>query len=362
MKAHVLLILKKGETREKDLVVVMYDGGYYRTGTRKLFGTEDKPIRNNRKRYGPVTDTGCYFKADSLDEFMYYRSPRFDETFRKWESMHSRRRRYESGRGYECYVCDEWYNYIAFAKWYDSQSRVDTPCSYELDKDLFGEDSHIYSPETCCLIPKEMNLFVRIVSARRIKERNGSFFYYYKGKKVFAESKEKAVSLLRNQNMKEAMTLLEIYGESIPERTKSRLVQFALDSSNKSADNMSEKNSILRIKECCKEHGVKQKALMSVLGLTESSLSTAIANDRFTARDLCMIADAIGVNVSELFKKMPEQFIAIVRKGGETFTFEDEYSLKKWLCPGLLPIYTMDQMPEVFKECGKKESSEERGQ
>ena len=334
MKAHVLSILKKGETRDKDLVVVMYDGGYFRTGTRKLFGDEDKPIRNNRKRYGPVTDTGCYFKADSLEEFMYYRSPKFDATFRKWESMHSRRRRYETGRGYECYVCEEWYNYIAFAKWYESQYQVDKSCHYELDKDLFGGEAHIYSPDTCCLIPKTMNLFIRIVSERKIKVGNNSFFYYYKGKKVCAESKEKAVSLLRSQNLKEAMELLEKHGDNIPERTKIRFIQFALDSSNKSAEDMSEKNSILRIKECCKEHGVKQKALMSVLGLTESSLSTAIANDRFTARDLSLIADAIGVNVSELFKKNPEQFLAIVRKNGATHTFEDEGELRRWLAVG----------------------------
>lgn len=118
----------------------------------------------------------------------------------------------------------------------------------------------------------------------------------------------------------------------------------------------------LRIKEVCSQKGVTLLALSKKIGMAQPVLSrVANGGTKPTLETLERIANGLDVPVSELLEE-PKKFIAFVRKGGETFTFEDEYSLKKWLCPGLLPIYTMDQMQEVFKEYEKKESSEERGQ
>ena len=69
---------------------------------------------------------------------------------------------------------------------------------------------------------------------------------------------------------------------------------------------------------------------MAVLGLTESSLSTAIANDRFTAKDLVAIADHIGVPVADLFAE-GESFLAVVKENGETHTFTSRARLGEWL-------------------------------
>lgn len=55
----------------------------------------------------------------------------------------------------DCVVCDEWHNFQKFAEWYYNQMGWD--CSYHLDKDLFSMGYKIYSPETCCLIPAEIN-------------------------------------------------------------------------------------------------------------------------------------------------------------------------------------------------------------
>lgn len=55
----------------------------------------------------------------------------------------------------DCVVCDDWHNYQNFAKWYTENEYYGL--GYELDKDLLFKGNRIYSPETCVLIPRELN-------------------------------------------------------------------------------------------------------------------------------------------------------------------------------------------------------------
>lgn len=55
-----------------------------------------------------------------------------------------------------CEVCDEWLNFQNFAKWFESNYNYNN-LKYELDKDLLYKNNKIYSPNTCCFIPKEIN-------------------------------------------------------------------------------------------------------------------------------------------------------------------------------------------------------------
>ena len=53
-------------------------------------------------------------------------------------------------------VCDEWFNYVNFENWYLSQTY-----ETDLDKDLkYPIHNKIYSPETCLLIPSNLNGFL----------------------------------------------------------------------------------------------------------------------------------------------------------------------------------------------------------
>lgn len=59
-------------------------------------------------------------------------------------------------------VCEEWYNFQEFSKWFFS---VDERLNFDekgrkfvLDKDLLGDKT--YSPETCCFVPAEINSFL----------------------------------------------------------------------------------------------------------------------------------------------------------------------------------------------------------
>lgn len=58
-------------------------------------------------------------------------------------------------------VCEDWHNFQNFAKWCYSQpllnAKDDKGHSYHLDKDILSKGNKIYSPETCCFVPREIN-------------------------------------------------------------------------------------------------------------------------------------------------------------------------------------------------------------
>ena len=83
------------------------------------------------------------------------------EQYVRWFSMFNRcysEKYHEEQPSYkECSVSEDFHNFQNFANWYD---RNIYECIYplELDKDLLVEGNKIYSPSTCCFIPKEINI------------------------------------------------------------------------------------------------------------------------------------------------------------------------------------------------------------
>lgn len=86
--------------------------------------------------------------------------------YRLWKSMLNRcynELRLNTEKSYRgCTVCDEWLNFQNFAKWYLENDFYGL--GYDLDKDMLSISSKVYSPETCCLIPKKINNLVRETS------------------------------------------------------------------------------------------------------------------------------------------------------------------------------------------------------
>lgn len=77
-----------------------------------------------------------------------------------------------------CKVCDEWLIFSNFQKWYQSNSCRD----FALDKDILIKGNKVYSPDTCCFVPQEINnLFLKSQRIRGkypigvVKTRNGRF-------------------------------------------------------------------------------------------------------------------------------------------------------------------------------------------
>lgn len=55
----------------------------------------------------------------------------------------------------DCSVCDEWHNFQNFAQWFEENHFKGS--DIELDKDILVKGNKIYSPKTCCLVPREIN-------------------------------------------------------------------------------------------------------------------------------------------------------------------------------------------------------------
>lgn len=55
-----------------------------------------------------------------------------------------------------CTVCDEWFNYQTFAKWYE-ENKYECEGRLHIDKDILHPGNKIYSPEHCILVPQYIN-------------------------------------------------------------------------------------------------------------------------------------------------------------------------------------------------------------
>lgn len=83
-------------------------------------------------------------------------------------------------------VCDEWLNFQNFAAWCYSQkffnAKDDKGRTYHLDKDILVEGIKLYSPETCCFVPQEINKLMTKSDSSRGEYPIGVCFSKVRGK------------------------------------------------------------------------------------------------------------------------------------------------------------------------------------
>lgn len=66
-----------------------------------------------------------------------------------------------------CTVHPDWHNYQNFAEWFDTNYGENSDNDWQVDKDILYKGNKLYSPETCCLVPRSINmLLVNSRSAR----------------------------------------------------------------------------------------------------------------------------------------------------------------------------------------------------
>lgn len=62
----------------------------------------------------------------------------------------------------DCIADTTWHNYQVFAKWYEENYNPEIMQGWQLDKDILIKGNKIYSPETCCFVPSQINnLFIK---------------------------------------------------------------------------------------------------------------------------------------------------------------------------------------------------------
>jgi hypothetical protein len=87
--------------------------------------------------------------------------------YAKWSSMLSRCYTKKFISRYptyiNCSVDERWHNFQIFAEWFEENYRE----GFELDKDILVKGNKVYSPETCCFVPAEVNTILVKNDSRR---------------------------------------------------------------------------------------------------------------------------------------------------------------------------------------------------
>ena len=131
-----------------------------------------------------------------------------------------------------CSVHADWHNFQTFAKWYTEQPGYVE--GWDLDKDLLVEGNKVYGPDTCVLLPRQINSLVTMVDfvgdrflPRGVYIRDGGKFRVELGSlatkrsTVTVKTIEEAFEL-RNQNTIERIDeIVDVYGDNLPEHVMS---------------------------------------------------------------------------------------------------------------------------------------------
>lgn len=128
-------------------------------------------------------------------------------------------------------VCDSWRSLKEFSKWFDEQHYE---VGFVLDKDLLGDGS-LYSKDTCCLLPKEVNGFMINNKKSRGYHVRGNIFeacssenskYVYLGS---FNNKEDAIKSYLDYKSAKAKSLAEKWKDKIDVRAYTALMNYKID-------------------------------------------------------------------------------------------------------------------------------------
>lgn len=131
-----------------------------------------------------------------------------------------------------CTVHPDWHNFQTFAKWYTEQPGYAE--GWDLDKDLLVEGNKVYGPDTCILLPRQINSLVTMVDMLDDRflprgvyiRQNGTYRVELgslatKRSTVTVKTVEEAIKL-RNQNTIERIgEIVDVYSDKIPEHVMS---------------------------------------------------------------------------------------------------------------------------------------------
>lgn len=99
--------------------------------------------------------------------------------YRTWHNMIARcySQKYQSINPtyIDCSVTEDWLDFQNFADWFESHEY--SRAGYQLDKDLLIPNNKVYSPDTCCFVPKQLNTLILDASTIRGDYPQGVSFH-----------------------------------------------------------------------------------------------------------------------------------------------------------------------------------------
>lgn len=138
----------------------------------------------------------------------------------------------------ECIVCEEWLRFSNFKKWFYEESNYFE--GYHLDKDIISHNNRVYSPETCCFVPQEINKAVMVSKNKRSGLPSGVVYDNVRGryigsnplgKRKYFKTINEAHKFYKIQKEKYVKFLAEKYykEDKISEKIYNSLLNFKID-------------------------------------------------------------------------------------------------------------------------------------
>ena len=167
-----------------------------------------------------------------------------DRGYKIWASMLQRACsnafKYKHESYMECSVCDEWKYYSNFLAWYKEKEPW-IHKGWHLDKDILANGRKIYSPQTCCFVPHDINII--FTQHKREKGVEGISFYeptgkYYvnyrnKEKKIMGawafDSKEEAIKAYKEAKEAHIRKQANKYKDKLEPRVYEALINYKVE-------------------------------------------------------------------------------------------------------------------------------------
>lgn len=137
-----------------------------------------------------------------------------------------------------CIICNEWHDYSKFKEWFLA-NHVD---GWQIDKDILVKGNKVYSPETCCFVPQEINTLFTSCRVKRGKYPLGVSFIKSKNRymaTVSIDNKNKTLGYFDNpieafecyKLAKESQikAIANKWRDKLPKSTYDALIRYKID-------------------------------------------------------------------------------------------------------------------------------------
>ena len=147
------------------------------------------------------------------------------DLFTTWRGMLFRCYDNKYNKSYKnCEVCEEWKTLSSFASWYYIH-HID---GWQLDKDILG-DGKLYSPQTCCFVPSELNMCIVGRDAKGATFVKGKWQVSFSQKYIGRfDTKEEAVLAYKKRKGEHILCLLEKYRGQLEDNVYYKLNEHVL--------------------------------------------------------------------------------------------------------------------------------------
>lgn len=165
-----------------------------------------------------------------------------ERSYHHWRRIKNRCYNIKMLNNNDCYknviICDEWSDYFNYKEWYDKHYIE----GWVIDKDLFSAENKIYSPTTCCFLPKELNTFLSSFTKRKNKKtprigvscRNGKFIseintkekHIWLGTFDTLEDAKNAHNIIKQQRLN---ALIDKYKDQLEPRVVTKLLELKFE-------------------------------------------------------------------------------------------------------------------------------------